>query len=149
MSYPMTDAEFCEKLIKVIEKAYNLISVQTTAKLRQDVEQTVLPYKYVFFEIKTVTELKVLWAKMFATKIEYLIREPIFWDTIYSEMFNHAAPISSLDIKEENVYKLKSSSRTLKVVDGDENTVVIQFMDNKTKMDLPRKDFDTECELVK
>ena len=86
---------------------------------------------------------------MFATKIEYLIREPIFWDTIYSEMFNHAAPISSLDIKEENVYKLKSSSRTLKVVDGDENTVVIQFMDNKTKMDLPRKDFDTECELVK
>ena len=64
-------------------------------------------------------------------------------------MFNHAAPISALDIKEDDIYKSKSSSRTLKVVDGDENTVVIQFMDNKTKMDLPRKDFDTECELVK
>ena len=149
MSHPMTDAEFCEKLIKVIEKAYNLISVQTTAKLRQDVEQTVLPYKYVFFEIKTVTELKVLWVKMFAAKMEDLVPDQIFWDTIYSEMFNHAAPISALDIKEDDIYKLKSSSRTLKVVDGDENTVVIQFMDNKTKMDLPRKDFDTECELVK
>lgn len=153
LSHPMTNDEFCEKLIKALSKAYGLMSAQivrpSVSKLRQDVEQTILPHKYVFLETKTCQELKELWVKMFAAKMEDLVPDQIFWDTIYSEMFNHAAPISSLDIKEENVYKLKSSSRTLKVVDGDENTVVIQFLDNKAKMDLPRKDFDNECELVK
>ena len=153
MSHPRTDDEFLEKINKANTSASIAIFGQPGFKSTMGWFY-LLPYKHDILTASNPQILYEIWDNAYFVKTNLRMgitfsKHPEFWKKVYSEMFNHVAPISALDIKEDDIYKLKSSSRTLKVVDGDENTVVIQFMDNKTKMDLPRKDFDTECELVK
>lgn len=55
---------------------------------------------------------------------------------------------TSLDAQTDKIYKLKSSGRKFRVTDGDDKTVVIEFLDDKMKIDLAKKDFDDECEII-
>jgi hypothetical protein len=142
----MSDDEFLKKIGYACEQAYKSINWTPT----QSDDNWLLPYKSSLLEAEDAYKFRYIWSTALINVfgIRKVIDDMTFWNTLYVHMFNHALTLPKLDLIENKTYRLKSSHREFKVCDGGEDVVVIQFLDDTHKIDLPRKDFNNECELV-
>jgi hypothetical protein len=148
----MTDDEFLEKLVEGSYKAYGS-EATIWGKPKKEDRRWLLLYKVQllkaaspedFYNICNEAAIKKNGLHLSGSYIQ----QRRFWDILYSEMFNHAGIGSHLDPNSDKIYRLKSSNRKFKVTDAGDGTVVIQFLDDKKKVDLSKNDFDNECELI-
>src|SRR5258708_5078752 len=150
----MTDDEFLNQIITINDKICLIVFGVKPGNIIRSGWDYILPYKQSFLNAPDSKVLYEIWnnayfAKTMRNMATTYDKFPDYWNKFYAEMFNHASPIATLDLIEDKTYRLKSSNRRFKVCDGGDTTVVIQFLDDKVKIDLSREDFNNECELVK
>ena len=148
LGYPiMSDDDFLQAIVNTANKFYQ------NNKTTKQMVQWLLPSKELILLADSPESLYTAWYSHSSIKVFQNRQIWEKWFNVFRSFIGYmpgglVIDPPKLEIKEGQIYKLKSSDRRFIISDTDDKTVVIQFLDDKSKVDLPIQDFNNECQKI-